>query len=693
VLEPMEWGKAAAKAMSMGGHLATINSRDEEEWVKRTFRPLVANNDSLLLGGQRKTLDGSWEWLTGEPFTYRDWGGGWPDDNSQGSMVLALHLPANHTGWDDIDHGKKAPFLVEWDEFGNTPPGLTPKEIVDLLAQVEVPRDAVKGRWKKVPTGIEVEKAAGPAMLEFNYEPPEEYDFIMEFTPKGEGSDVNQFLSAQDRSFAWKLDLGGNSGLYGFDLLDGKDLYGRKEAAAKVDKPLRTGQRYRSESQVRTDGLRALVDGEEVVNWRGDFKRLSLEDDFTLRNFRHLGVGSWGRSVAFHHAEVRVVTAGTSTPKETVAPVLASIGVPSKPEPMPAVTTSVVVIPGTPRDPRLAQLETGFQARFDSDVQKPYLAAVASLNQSYINSGIARARAAAQARGDPNEVAAFDAEKALIEGGGSLPATDAAGLPADLLQLRKTYRESLARHAVDRAAKAAPLYAIYVRALDVYVVELTKANRIDDAQRVKQLRDEIAEKGARQAEPGAAIAAAGGALTLFDGKSLEGWKSVGDSAAFTVADGMLKASGGKANLYYVGQGSQPPAWKDFDLTLKVKTGGKANSGLWIHAPAVASGSGSVALEVQIANGNADSEKTGSLWSVKAVREMIVKDDEWFDLRVTVKGMRVTIYINDKEVNDWTQPTQWEPPAKIPNARLGEGTIGLQSNGGQVWFKDIQIKVG
>jgi hypothetical protein len=56
----------------------------------------------------------------------------------------------------------------------------------------------------------------------------------------------------------------------------------------------------------------------------------------------------------------------------------------------------------------------------------------------------------------------------------------------------------------------------------------------------------------------------------------------------------------------------------------------------------------------------------------------------------VKGKQVTSYINGKKVVEWTQPEDWQPPAKVPSARLGAGTIALQSNAGVVWFKDITI---
>jgi len=145
-------------------------------------------------------------------------------------------------------------------------------------------------------------------------------------------------------------------------------------------------------------------------------------------------------------------------------------------------------------DPRLAQLEGGFKARYEFDAQKPFLAAVAVLNQSYVANGIGRARAAAQKKGALTEVTALDAEKTRIQNNESLPPADLETLPESLKVLRSTYRAAYAKIEAERVQKAAPLYDLYLGALDAYVAELTKSNKIDEAQKVKALRDGIAEQ-------------------------------------------------------------------------------------------------------------------------------------------------------------------------------------------------------
>ncbi|MDZ4404762.1 SUMF1/EgtB/PvdO family nonheme iron enzyme [Prosthecobacter sp.] len=198
------------------------------------------------------------------------------------------------------------------------------------------------------------------------------------------------------------------------------------------------------------------------------------------------------------------------------APSLVAATTPTMPSIAPAApATPPPAIPTPPStDPRLVQLEAGFQARYESDAQKPFLAAVATLNQSYVANGIARARAAAQSKGSLPEVTALDAEKAAIEKGAGVPAEDAADTSESLKSLRATYRTALAKLEADRAKKAAPLYDIYVKALDAYVIELTKANKIEDATKVKTLREEIAT---RRVAPVASIAGGSAPASSKDG--------------------------------------------------------------------------------------------------------------------------------------------------------------------------------
>ncbi|HYF37781.1 MAG TPA: hypothetical protein VD994_20940, partial [Prosthecobacter sp.] len=181
--------------------------------------------------------------------------------------------------------------------------------VVDLLALIDVDRDTIRGMWSKSTRGVSVAPQSGVTVLEIPYQPPEEYDYEVEFTPDNDGMNVNQYLSAGGRSFAWKL----NSHnivppLYGFEMLDGRFAKDLREAATQMDSAIEKGKRYHSKIEVRRGGLRALLDGEELVRWSGDFNRFSMEDHSRLRDELHLGIGSWKRAVTFHKVQVTEVT-------------------------------------------------------------------------------------------------------------------------------------------------------------------------------------------------------------------------------------------------------------------------------------------------------------------------------------------------------------------------------------------------
>lgn len=144
-----------------------------------------------------------------------------------------------------------------------------------------------------------------------------------------------------------------------------------------------------------------------------------------------------------------------------------------------------------PADARLAQLEAGFKARHETDALKPYAAAMATLNEGYLRA-LTSARAAAQKSGNLVELTAIDEETARTKSGRPPPPADVEHTPVSLVKLRATYRSAMARHATTRDRAAAPLYDLYVRALDVYIAELTKANNITRAREVQELRGKIA---------------------------------------------------------------------------------------------------------------------------------------------------------------------------------------------------------
>jgi serine/threonine protein kinase len=193
-------------------------------------------------------------------------------------------------------------------------------------------------------------------------------------------------------------------------------------------------------------------------------------------------------------------------------------------------------------------------------------------------------------------------------------------------------------------------------------------------------------------QPSATQEPQSGWTSLFNGKDLTGWRVIGSPQGFTVDQGSIKTGGVRADLIYMGTGAAPASFRDFELRMKVKTGSQGNSGLWFHLPPGIQSTKDCdqSLQVQIDN-SFNEQRTGSVVHVLSVSQSAVKDGEWFELRVLVQDKTVTALVDGQQVNQWTQPENWNPPAKAALARMGTGTIGLESWKGNVWFQDIQLR--
>ncbi len=182
-------------------------------------------------------------------------------------------------------------------------------------------------------------------------------------------------------------------------------------------------------------------------------------------------------------------------------------------------------------------------------------------------------------------------------------------------------------------------------------------------------------------------------VSLFDGKSLNGWK-VGDNAkTFFIEDGAIVANGNVAHLFYDGP-VQNHSFKNFEFKADVMTKPGSNSGIYFHTVYQQSSWPQKGYEAQVNNSQGDWRRTGSLYAIQDVREVHVKDDEWFTEYIKVEGKHITIKINDKTVVDYNEPENAERPKGMEGRLLSSGTFALQGHdpGSKVYFKNIKVKV-
>ena len=176
--------------------------------------------------------------------------------------------------------------------------------------------------------------------------------------------------------------------------------------------------------------------------------------------------------------------------------------------------------------------------------------------------------------------------------------------------------------------------------------------------------------------------------SLFDGKTLNGWKASEKTKAFVVSNGIIIASGGRSHLYYIGSVANAK-FENFELKVDVLTEPGTNSGIFIHTDFQEEGWPKTGYEVQINNSHEDSQKTGGLFNISAIDFPLVNDLEWFNLHIIVKNKNVIVKINDLIVTNYTE-TEPEMPISI----FSNGTIALQahSEGSVCYFKNIRIKL-
>jgi hypothetical protein len=70
----MTWADAEEYAVSLGGHLVTINDAAENDWLIATF------GTQYWMGMNDIAVEGTWVWASGEPVTYTNWHVGEPND-------------------------------------------------------------------------------------------------------------------------------------------------------------------------------------------------------------------------------------------------------------------------------------------------------------------------------------------------------------------------------------------------------------------------------------------------------------------------------------------------------------------------------------------------------------------------------------------------------------------------------------
>lgn len=182
-----------------------------------------------------------------------------------------------------------------------------------------------------------------------------------------------------------------------------------------------------------------------------------------------------------------------------------------------------------------------------------------------------------------------------------------------------------------------------------------------------------------------------GFVSLFDGKTLTGWKKAEEHPeAWRVEDGKLVCEGERCPLFY--DGDLAPL-KNFHFIAEVMTTPGSNAGIYFHTKYQPTGWPKYGFECQVNVSHKDPKKTSSLYAVENVADPGVNDDEWYTQEIIVKGKNVVLKVNGKTMVDYTEPGDQKAFSDSFERLLGEGTFALQAHdpASKVYFRNLRVK--
>ncbi|MCD6680487.1 MAG: PEP-CTERM sorting domain-containing protein [Burkholderiaceae bacterium] len=100
--EGITWSVAKAAADATGWHLATVTSAAEDAFVSSLLPSSPASRSHFWLGASDAANEGSWQWVTGEAWSYMHWWSGEP--NNVGAENYLAYDYRGGWAWNDAQN-------------------------------------------------------------------------------------------------------------------------------------------------------------------------------------------------------------------------------------------------------------------------------------------------------------------------------------------------------------------------------------------------------------------------------------------------------------------------------------------------------------------------------------------------------------------------------------------------------------
>ena len=168
-----------------------------------------------------------------------------------------------------------------------------------------------------------------------------------------------------------------------------------------------------------------------------------------------------------------------------------------------------------------------------------------------------------------------------------------------------------------------------------------------------------------------------GWITLFDGKSLDGWDQVGESN-WRVEDGAIVVD--KMTSKDAGYLVSKNSYKNFIVRVEFFPSDNANSGIYFRCLDPKKITDRTCYEANIFDQRSDpSYGTGAITRYIEVNPMPKAGNKWNTYEVTANGRDITVVLNG------------ETTAKLRNGMFDEGPIVLQHGAGAIKFRKVEVK--
>lgn len=105
LLDAANWTELEAEAITLGGHLATVDDAAENLWIYNTFSAFGGTDRSLAIGYNDAAIEGSYEWTSGSPSAYTSWAPGEPNNFLGDEDYAVMWHPSSGVGdglWTDV---------------------------------------------------------------------------------------------------------------------------------------------------------------------------------------------------------------------------------------------------------------------------------------------------------------------------------------------------------------------------------------------------------------------------------------------------------------------------------------------------------------------------------------------------------------------------------------------------------------